>query len=191
VKKFRRTYHVFILLLGLTFAQSLLCIQARAQQYNEYDLKAAYLYNFGKFVEWPGTTSYPDGNSFVIGIYRSNPFGDILSKALKDRTVNDRKIVIKRFFTPEEIKDCQILFISDISKEELTEVLNYLQKKPVLTVGDDIGEFCESGGIINLTPQFAKYRFQINNKAAGRVGLAISSKLLSLSKIVTEDEVKF
>jgi hypothetical protein len=162
-----------------------------AQQYTEYEVKAAYLFNFGKFIEWPAQTEYVDANTYLIGIYRNNPFGNILDKALKGRMINNRKIVIKRIFTLEEIKNCQILFISDITKAEMEEVLTFLQKKPVLTVGDNLDHFCESGGIINFTHQYAKSRFYINNKVAIRAGLTISSKLLSLAKIVTEDEVKF
>lgn len=162
-----------------------------SQKYTEYEVKAAYLYNFVKFVQWPTEAFTSPEAPFVIGIYGEDPFNDILSKAFEGRTLCGRKWIIKHYVKPEEIDDCHLLFVSPVNKYELFYILNAIKKKPILTVGDKIDGFCEMGGIIDFTKQRAKYRFQINNGAAIRVGISISSKLLSLSEIIVENEVKF
>ncbi len=158
-----------------------------AQQYSEYELKAAYIYNFGKFVKWPEKSLKKE---FIIGVYGLNPFKGILKEALQGRQLYGRPIKIIYFTNLKNIDKCNILFIPKVKKEELLQIINAVKNSPVLTVGDNIDDFCVSGGNINFTPKFSKYRFYINNNAAKRKRLIISSKLLSLSKIIT-DEIKF
>jgi len=158
-----------------------------AQQYSEYELKAAYIYNFGKFVKWPEKSLKKE---FIIGVYGLNPFKGILKEALSGRTLYGKPIKIIYFSDLKNIEKCNILFIPKVKKEELLRILNAVKNYPVLTVGDNIEDFCISGGNINFTPKYSKYRFYINNNSAKRKKLKISSKLLSLSKIIT-DEIKF
>lgn len=163
----------------------------KAQRYTEYEVKAAYLFNFAKFVEWPDSIFKSKDSPLILGIYDGDPFGDIIDKTFNGRTVNNRKWVIKYFKDVDKIEDCNILFIAQIQNVELAKVLSKVRHKAVLTVGDNIKDFCQSGGMINFAPQNSKYRFEINNIESLKVKLIISSKLLILSKIVKTNEIKF
>jgi len=162
-----------------------------SQQYTEYELKAAYIYNFGKFIQWPEETFKNPNDPFIIGIYGQNPFGEILQQTIQNKNLQNRSIVIINVSSIEEASTCHILFISKTNKIQLNQIIQGVGNKPVLTVGDNIPEFCQSGGIINFTSQHSQKRFEINNKASARMLLIISSKLLALSRIVTDDEIKF
>jgi hypothetical protein len=181
--KIKYLYVIAILLIaGMT---------AHSQQYTEYELKAAYLFNFGKFVQWPEETFKKPTDPFIIGIYGNDPFGNILQQTIQNKTLQNRQIIIINITNIEDASLCQILFICKTNKFYLNKILQNISNKPILTVGDNIEDFCESGGIINFTGQHSQKRFEINNKASTRVLLTISSKLLALSRIVTDDEIKF
>ena len=187
--KFVKTY---MLKLILIFAISVFVLpNANAQKYSEYEVKAAYLYNFIKFIQWPATAFETKDSEFVIGIYGYDPFKNTLKEVLANNTVQNRKLVIKYFKTPDEIKNCHLLFISDVDEEELSIIIKKINKTPVLTVGNNIKNFCLLGGIINFTKQDAKHRFVINNNQAVNANLKISSKLLFLAKTISDDEDKF
>lgn len=174
-------------LLSILFLCGTVSIQAlQAPQYTEYEVKAAYIFNFTKFINWPKTTFSLSNPPFVVGIYGDDPFGLILVKFFEGRTIKGRKLIIEHYYKPEDINNCNVLFISKINKLELTDVINVVQEKSILTIGDNIQEFCESGGMINFTKQYSKHRFEINNNAANKADLTISSKLLSLAKIIKE-----
>ena len=162
-----------------------------SQQFTEYELKAAYIFNFGKFVQWPPESFKKPSDPFIIGIYGTNPFGEILQQTIQNKTLQNRPVILININTLEDAETCHILFVSKLDNIQLKQLFQKLQNKPVLTVGDNINDFCESGGIINFTSQHSQKRFEINNKASLRVYLMISSKLLTLSRIITEDEIKF
>jgi len=166
-------------------------MQAQDTQYNEYEVKAAYIVNFSKFVTWPDEAFSSESSPFVIGVYKNEQISTYLKKMLLNKRILGRMPIIKNFSKPEDISKCQILFIGKVDKQELNEIYKKVKDQPVLTVGDNISEFCESGGMINFTHQYSKYRFEINNNAATKAKIKISSKLLALAKIVTEDEIKF
>ena len=176
----------------LIFAISVFALpNANAQKYSEYEVKAAYLYNFIKFIQWPATAFETKDSEFVIGIYGYDPFKNTLKEVLANNTVQNRKLVIKYFKNPEEIKKCNMLFISDIGEEELALIIKKLNNSPILTVGDNVKNFCLLGGMINFTRQDSKHRFVINNNQAVSANLKISSKLLFLAKTISDDEDKF
>lgn len=185
------SYYLQLKILLLLFVLYLIPSLTFSQQYTEYELKAAYLFNFGKFVQWPEQTFKNATDPFIIGVYGTNPFGEILQQTIQNKTLQNRPVIILNISNPLDAVTCHILFISKINKLELNQVLQALTNKPVLTVGDNIDEFCQSGGVINFTGQHSQKRFEINNKASARIQLIISSKLLALSRIVTEDEIKF
>lgn len=162
-----------------------------SQQYTEYELKAAYLFNFGKFIQWPTESFKKTNDPFIIGIYGNNPFGESLQQIIQNKTLQNRPVILININNVEEATTCHILFICKTDKLQLKQLLSDLHNKAVLTVGDNIEEFCQLGGIINFTSQHSQKRFEINNKASARVQLIISSKLLTLSRIVTDDEIKF
>jgi hypothetical protein len=146
----------------------------------EYQLKAAFLLNFAKFVEWPPAAFAGATSPMVLGILGENPFGDILERTIRDKTINSRPLVVKEFHSSAEATNCHILFIGASEKARLPELLAGLRRASVLTVGET-DRFTETGGMINFVRQGNKIRFQINEVAAKSVGLKISSKLLSLA----------
>lgn len=166
--------------LSLVLLLSLASSRAQESQPSPYELKAAFLFNFAKFVEWPPEALPQKNSPFVIGILGENPFGSDLEKVIRDKKVNDHPIEIKPFSSPAEATNCHILFISSSEKERLAEIINNLRQTSVLTVGET-DRFTEGGGMIKFINEGPKIRFQINDEAAKKAKLKISSKLLSLA----------
>jgi hypothetical protein len=149
----------------------------------EYQLKAAFLYKFASFVEWPpqrGTS--PVRVPVCIGVIGEDPFGPVLDEAVKNQTVNGRDFLVRRFTSGQNPGECQIVYISPSEKKRIRSILDRLQGAPVLTVGD-FPEFCRAGGIINLAIEDQRVRLEVNLDAAARAQLKISSKLLSVARI--------
>ncbi len=157
-------------------------------QYSEYEIKAAYIFNFAKFVEWPPQNSF---DTITLGIYHEDPFGIILEKTMVGRKANGKEWKIIRTNNPKVLEKCNIVFFSDIEKYELIKILDKLKDKPILTIGDEIIDFCELGGIIDFTPQYSEFQFEINNDVAKAHRITISPKLLLLAKIVSNSEDEF
>ncbi|MBI3622058.1 MAG: YfiR family protein [Nitrospirae bacterium] len=153
----------------------------------EYAVKAAFIYNFAKFVEWPtpssGQASEQDG-VFVIGILGQDPFGGALDEMVAGKTVRDKKITVKRFSNIEDAMNSHIVFIGHSEKETIARIIKRLDGAPVLTVSD-IGRFAELGGMIELVIDQNRVRFAINVAAVEQAGLKPSSQLLKLARIVT------
>ena len=185
------TYHLKLIIILLLTIFSISPLFTYSQQFSEYELKAAYLFNFGKFVQWPEEAFKKSTDPFIIGIYGNDPFGNILQQTTLNKTLQNRPIIIVNISNIEDAPACHILFICKTNKYSLNVILQSLNNKPVLTVGDNIDDFCQLGGIINFTGQHSQKRFEINNKAATKILLIISSKLLALSRIITDDEIKF
>lgn len=166
----------FCLSLLLTLVSS----QAQEAQPSEYQLKAAFLFHFAKFVEWPPTAFETGTSPMVIGVLGQNPFGADLEQTIRNKTINNHGFVIKEFRSAAEATNCHVLFISSSESERLSEIVEQLHGTSVLTVSET-ARFIEAGGMINFVPEGNKIRFQINNEAAKRAKLKISSKLLSLA----------
>jgi hypothetical protein len=146
----------------------------------EYKVKAAFIYNFAKFVEWPAQKLAGDSAPIVIGVLGSNPFGDELENALKGRQVNGRPVVVRQFDNPEAAKAAHLLFVSLNDESKLRKAL---KEYGVLTVGQS-ELFARNGGIITFTFEDDKLRFEINIGAAEQAGLKISAQLQKLAKNV-------
>jgi hypothetical protein len=153
---------------------------AQDSQPTEYQIKAAFIYNFAKFVEWP-RVAFPETNSpLVIGIVGEDPFHGVLEKTVRGKVVDDHPLVVKAFQARTEATNCHILFIGASEKERLPQVLKEVNGNSVLTVSEMEG-FNEAGGMIVFVLEGTKIRFKINNAAATSARLRISSKLLSLA----------
>jgi hypothetical protein len=157
----------------------------QAQSRSEYQVKAIFLYNFAKFVEWPHEAGEGKGDPVSICIVGDDPFGNLLDDSIKDKAVGGRKLVVRRLKVGQNVKDCQIAFISSSEKLHIRTFLEGLKGASVLTVGEMEG-FATLGGVINFTMQESRVRFEVNVEAAERAELKISSKLLNLATIVTE-----
>lgn len=165
---------------ALVAAQLLYASVAAPQNgaFSEYDVKAAFLYNFGKFVEWPAGTFASRNAPLLIGVYGDNPFGNRLAGVVRGRTINGHP-VIARQVSFKELKLCQILFICRSEQKNIRKILNTLAGAGVLTVTEEMNS-SQSGVMINFITENDRIRFEINNSAAEKVGLKISSKLLIL-----------
>jgi hypothetical protein len=155
--------------------------RGQAASPSEYQLKAAFLYNFARFVEWPPAAFADPSSPMLIGILGQNPFGDALDMTISGKNINNhplKKVEIRSL--AEVTNNCHILFISASEKKRLPEILAALRGASVLTVGET-DRFTENGGMINFVLEGTKIRFQINDAEAKRAGLKVSSKLLSLA----------
>ncbi|HET7623858.1 MAG TPA: YfiR family protein [Verrucomicrobiae bacterium] len=179
-----------VVMLNLISATAFFPSSAGAQESvpSEYQIKAAFLFNFARFVEWPPAV-FPSSNSdFVIGVFGQNPFDGDLEKAVHGKSINGHPFVVKHFTSTAELKNCQILFIGGSERKRFGEILGAVKGAPVLLVSDDkTSQFIESGGIINFIIEDQKVHFEINNAAARKANLKISSKLLTLAKRVGEN----
>jgi hypothetical protein len=175
--------------LWLLLPNVLLFGQTSFSDVKEYQVKAAFLYNFTQFVEWPPSTfSEPEG-PLVIGILGKDPFGNFLDETVRGENVNGHPLRVTRFKNLEDVKDCHILFISDSEKDNLKAILDKVRTQPILTVGD-FNNFARQGGIIRFITEDRRTRLRINIEAARLANLAISSKLLRLAEIVPEEKSK-
>jgi len=158
--------------------------EADDQQVTEHRIKAAFLYNFSRFVDWPVDIPYP--NRFTICVLGTDPIGDVID-SLSGKIVHGNKLEILRLPGTEVAEACRVAYISKSESERIASILASLYKRPVLTVSD-IPDFARQGGIIRLKLVDKKVRFDINIDAAKRAGLSISSKLLSLATIVRDTD---
>lgn len=149
----------------------------------EYEVKAAYLYNFAKFVEWPAEAQVGAAEPFVIAVLGEDPFGRTLDDLLASKTIHDRSLVIRRVATPEEAVGAHVVFVCASERPRLPRILKVLRGTSVLTVGD-MQEFAERGGMIGFRMDGHKVRFDINPGPAERARLKVSSQLLKLARIV-------
>jgi hypothetical protein len=154
--------------------------QADDQLVTEYRIKAAFLYNFSRFVEWPEEIQQSD--RFTVCVLGIDPFGDVID-SLAGKAVHDKQLVILRLTGRAVAGECRVVYISDSESGRINSILASLENRPVLTVSDSAA-FAEKGGMIRLKLVDKKVRFDINNDAAQRAGLNISSKLLELATIV-------
>ena len=148
----------------------------------EYQLKAAFLYNFAKFVEWPGQTSADNGNGFVLCLLGKDPFGTALD-TIEGKLVKGRPIQILAIAGGQSVSDCDMAFVGADDARRVSELLEPMQGLAILTIGE-AENFTERGGMIRLLIESNKVRFDINNQAANDHGLRISSQLLKLAKHV-------
>jgi len=194
----------FRLYILLTLSVSLQVIPALAYDdksdlSREYQIKAAFLYNFMQFVDWPEEKVSDKNAPVILGIIGEDPFGDAF-KPIKSKQIKGKKSLIKRFEGIEKLKEsddkgqskiefirqCHLLFICSSEKENLEDIINLVSGYDVLTVGET-SNMLESGGIVNFLVDENKVRFEINLTAARRENIKIRSQLLRLAKKVIDN----
>lgn len=146
----------------------------------EYQIKAAFLYNFARFVEFPKQSLAPEDKEIVIGIIGDDPFGRILDDTVAGKKVDNRSFVVKRFKSFDEIKSCHVLFISSSEQGNIAEILKKLDALGILAVSD-FASLPNDGVMINFVVKSNRVKFEINLNAANKAGIKISSKLLNLA----------
>ncbi len=155
---------------------------ASAQQLDEYEVKAAFLYNFTKFVEWPAQSNSP----FAICIYGDDPFGPTIDQLVRGKSVGGRFIIIRRLKEPIEARQCQIAFVTRSEEAKAQKLVEAVQGTPVLTVGER-SKFGKLGGMIFLVMQDNHVSVGVNVPAAEKAGLKLSAKLMSVAKQFKEE----
>jgi hypothetical protein len=145
----------------------------------DYEVKAVYLLNFGRFATWPASAS-GGTNPFAVCVLGRDPFGQTLDSAVSGETVDGKRVVAKRIATSEDAGDCRILFVGASEKGQLAGILDAATRAGTLTVSD-MASFVEQGGMIQFVADNNKVRFAVNVEAAERAGLRLSSELLRLA----------
>ena len=149
-------------------------------QLDEYAIKAAFLYKFGLFVEWPSAAFSSPTSPVNLCIVGEDPFGETLDRVVADEQINGRSIVVHRLKTVEHNPACHILYVGGSEEQSQAEILETVRGNPVLTVADAPHSTSETA-IINFVIEDNRVRFNIDDAAAEQNGLAISSKLSSLA----------
>lgn len=152
---------------------------------SEYLIKAGFIYNFAQLVQWPAGAFSQEDSPIVIGILGTDPFGAIIDRVIENKKLAGRSLMVKRLKRGAAVKDCNILFVSASEATHLDEVIQSTKGMPILTIGETPG-FAVRGGIINLTLEGNRVRFEVNIEAAKQANLNISSRLLALAKIVPQ-----
>lgn len=174
-----RAFLVLVVSLGLP--------GVRAQEGpSEYQVKAAFLFNFGKFVEWPESSFVSDDAPFSICVLGEDPFGSALD-SLRGKSIGHRPVAVWRIQKPDSGLRCQVLFVSPSEESHLAGIFASLRGSNALVVGQTRG-FASSGGAIEFTLDDNHVHFTINPDAIKRAGLRASSQLLALAKIVHDGQ---
>jgi len=189
---FRRLGILIIALsVSLSWAPGVLAQDRDSSNSSEYLIKAGFIFNFAKFVDWPpGTFAQPD-SPIVIGILGTDPFGAIIDQIVQDKKIGGRGFVVKRLKWGTDLKDlkeCKILFVGASERVHIDELVQIVRGLPILTVGETPG-FAEHGGVIRLVLEDNRVRFEVNVDAARQAGLTISSRLLTLARIIQQAAV--
>lgn len=182
----KRLTRVLLTTIGVLIALSFPGLSlSGAQTVSEYQVKAAYLYSFAKFVEWPARAFSSPTGPLQFCVLNDQSFEAELNQIVKGKSVAGRTVKVSSVQNEEQSRACQILFINSAQNREARHILEALRGTSVLTVGEAKG-FVEEGGIINFVVQDDRVQFQVNHRAAEQAGLSISSRLLSVAKVVLE-----
>ena len=158
-------------------------LRAQDAGFDEYQVKAAFLYNFAKFVEWPPGTFANPQEPIGICIVGQSPFGLALDDTVRGKKIGDRAFAVRSVPDTQQATRCQIVFICASERKRTRALLDALKGAPALTVGET-DDFTALGGIIGFKLDGTRVRIQVAVDVAEHTRLRISSKLLSLAEIV-------
>jgi hypothetical protein len=153
---------------------------AQESELTEYDVKAAFIYNMAKFIEWPPSNK----DSIGLCIIGADPFGKTMDN-IKGKTVKGKRLDVRKSSSSGELKECHMVFISNSEKDQASRIADMLKDYPVVTIGDTEG-YISQGVMINFFMENKKVRFEVNPDRARRAKIGISSQLLKLAKITGE-----
>jgi hypothetical protein len=181
----KKTRLIIAILICLSLALGATAQTPNSSASSEYLIKAGFIYNFAKLVEWPATAFEKPDAPIVIGILGTDPFGTVIDQVVSNKKIGAHAFVVRRLKWGADLKECNILFVSSSESAHLDEVIHAVKGMPILTIGETPG-FASRGGIINLTLEDNKVRFEVNVDAGKQANLNISSRLLALAKITTQ-----
>jgi hypothetical protein len=170
---------------ALTAACVLSSAMPHAQQAlpRDYDVKAAYLFNFGRFTTWPAGGAGGESAVFGVCVLGRDPFGAALDAMVTGETIGGKRVTVRRIARAEDTAGCRVLFVSASEDTSLARILQILEGSQILTVSD-LPQFLERGGMIQFVSDGKKIRFTVNVSAATQVGLTLSSELLRVAAAV-------
>ena len=174
-----RVRHAFCLAVLTIFP---IVMQAVPASSPEYEVKAAFLYKFGNFVDIPKSPGAP----FIVTILGDDPFGDAIDETVRGKSIGGRPIQIRRTRKLEDAVRSEIVFVSASEKARMREILDAFRNTQTLTVGD-IDGFAAAGGMIGFVLEQSRVRFEINPGAAEQAGIRINAKLLALARIINTE----
>lgn len=158
-------------------------IRAQVSASVEYQVKAAFLLNFAKFIEWPADAFESEKTPITVCVFGYDPFGNALDELIKGKSINNRELLARRVSHLPDLKTCELLFVSEKEEKRLPEILIGLKGTSTLVVGEG-EDFAERGGGVQFILEANRLRFAVNLDAIQRAHLTVSSKLLALAKIV-------
>ena len=179
---------IVALSVSLSWAPEALAQAADSSDSSEYLIKAGFIYNFAKFVDWPATAFAQPDSPIVIGILGIDPFGPLIDQVVQNKKIGARSFVVKRLkwgTDLKELRDCKILFVGESERAHINELIQIVKTLPILTVGETPG-FAERGGVIRFVLEDNRVRFEVNVEAARQADLTISSRLLTLARIIQQ-----
>jgi hypothetical protein len=160
------------------------CLVGRGDEFRtEYQVKALFLLNFIKYVDWPPNAFAGSNTPITIGLYGQSKLGEALETAVAGKGVGGRTIVIRQVQGADDFSPCHILFVSDSKSSQMRGILDKASALPILTVGEDAA-FAQNGGIINFVLKNGNVRLEIDLAAAKKAGLTIRSRLLAVADVV-------
>ncbi|MGA9883746.1 MAG: YfiR family protein [Candidatus Acidiferrales bacterium] len=176
--------------LAMVFAVGASPSVLESAQPTRFEVEAAYLYQFGNFVEWPSKNpKVPGSKYFSICVLGRDPFGRVLDDTLSGSKLNGLPMVARRIDSVEDARDCQILFFSSSRRSQLDSNMSALHDAPILTVSD-IADFASRGGMIQFVLIDGRVRFEINLPRTQKAGLKLSSQLLKVAAGVRRSDKK-
>ena len=157
--------------------------RAQPAEAPEYDVKAAFLLNFIRFTDWPGSAFASPTAPLVVGVVGKDPFGPTLEKTFSGKAMNGRSIVVKRLTADQDLKQCHLLFVSTSEKRRERDLLDKLKGAPILTVGES-DDFLDHGGAVQLLLKDKSVRFSVNLHPAKTTRLRLSASVIRIATSV-------
>lgn len=187
VSRLTRNSILVVALLTVAFVFPTRLAWTQSRPHAEYEVKAAFLFNFAKFIEWPPNSFASPQTPMALCVLGKDPFEQILDDTLRGRAIGNRPLEARRLRDISEARHCHMVFVSSSVSPRLAEIIESLRGANVLLVGDSNG-FAASGGTIQFTMEGDLVRFTINIDAVNRAGLMFSSKLRALARIVHDQD---
>ncbi len=175
-----KTPFLIAVLWGLVLTVQPVPLHAQARAFGEYDVKAVFIANFFKFVEWPSPV-----REYRICIYGSDPFGQSM-RTVEGMKVRGRPLEVRRPVSLRALGDCHLLFISSSERRRIQSLLDEIKGMDILTVGDTEG-YAQEGVMVNFYIEASKVKFEINLNAIRRSSITVSSQLLKLGRMVGDE----
>lgn len=177
----KRTFHAAMLVLAVLLNMS---DSARAddEDNREYEIKAAFIYNFAQFTVWPDKAFASDDSPFVVAVVGQDPFNHALESACEGKSIAGHPMEVRHIDSLDQIEGCHLLFVPETEDDHLDDIFKVVADRPILTVGES-PKFPWAGGTIRFLIEDHKMRFEVNPDAAAKAALRISSKLMSLARI--------